>query len=209
NGDVSEGIAGFHRVLDRFREFGELRVLPIESVQVNDVVRGVLRDLEPLFSQAAMDVTRPPVAPEVSLAEDLPVVRGDCEALGRALDTFLLYAVYSMPAGGTIVVRTERAPGFVVLRIEWPAPFPNEEEAARLFSTAPLKRTYAAALELAVAQATISDHGGTVETQRGEQVSALVVRLPEEPAGSAVESAAPGRGEPATIVGTRSSSTHT
>src|SRR5208282_2237234 len=194
NGDVSEGIAGFHRVLDRFREFGELRVLPIESVQVNDVVRGVLRDLEPLFSQAAMDVTRPPVAPEVSLAEDLPVVRGDCEALGRALDTFLLYAVYSMPAGGTIVVRTERAPGFVVLRIEWPAPFPNEEEAARLFSSAPLKRTYAAALELASAQATISDHGGTVETQRrGEQVSALVVRLPEEkeaPAAAAAEGAA-------------------
>src|SRR5208282_501447 len=182
NGDVSEGIAGFHRVLDRFREFGELRVLPIEPVQVNDVVRAVLRDLEPLFSQAATDVTRPPVAPEVSLAEDLPTVCGDSAALGHALDTFLLYAVYSMPAGGTFVVRTERVPGFVLLRIEWPAPFPNEEEAARLFSTAPLKRTYTAALELAGAQATISDHGGTVETVRSESASAIIVRLPEEKA---------------------------
>ena len=206
NGDVSEGIAGFHRVLDRFREFGELRVLPIESVRLNDVVRGVLRDLEPLFSQAAMDVTRPPVAPEVSLAEDLPTVRGDSAALGRALDTFLLYAVYSMPAGGTFVVRTERVPGFVLLRIEWPAPFPNEEEAARLFSTAPLKRTYAAALELAGAQATISDHGGTVETQRGERASALVVRLPEESAASAAATTPPGRGEPAAVAGPASPS---
>ncbi|HKO05353.1 MAG TPA: hypothetical protein VJW51_11420 [Candidatus Acidoferrales bacterium] len=209
SGDVSEGIAGFHRVLDRFREFGELRVLPIEPVQVNDVVRAVLRDLEPLFHQAATDITRPPVAPEVSLAEDLPVVRGDCEALGRALDTFLLYAVYSMPAGGTIVVRTERAPGFVVLRIEWPAPFPNEEEAARLFSSTPLKRTYAAALELASAQATISDHGGTVETVRGERASALVVRLPEDLAVSAATATQSGRGEPAAVAGPASSSTLT
>ena len=90
-------------------------------------------------------------------------------------------------------MRTERVPGFVLLRIEWPAPFPNEEEAARLFSSAPLKRTYTAALELAGAQATISDHGGTVETQRGEQISAFVVRLPEDkeaPAAATTEGAA-------------------
>jgi hypothetical protein len=109
--------------------------------------------------------------------------------------------VYSMPAGGTFVVRTERVPGFVLLRIEWPAPFPNEEEAARLFSSAPLKRNYAAALELAVAQATISDHGGTVETQRGEQVSALVVRLPEEK-----EALAPPATEGAAVPAARSAS---
>jgi hypothetical protein len=95
------------------------------------------------------------------------------------VDTFLLYAVYSMPAGGTFLVRTERVPGFAVMRLEWPGPFPNEEEAARLFSSAPVKRAYSAGLELASAQAVISDHGGTVETARGETVSAIIVRLPE------------------------------
>jgi len=178
-GDVSEGIAGFHRVLDRFRDFGELRVLPIETVRLNDVVRSVLRDLEPLFHPSATDVTRPPVAPEVSLEEDLPALRGDGAALTRAVDTFLLYAVYSMPAGGTFVVRTERVPGFAVLRLEWPGPFPNEEEAARLFASAPVKRAYAAGLELAIAQAVVTDHGGTVQTARSESASAITLRLPE------------------------------
>jgi HAMP domain-containing protein len=210
-GDVSEGIAGFHRVLDRFRDFGELRVLPIETVRLNDVVRGVLHELEPLFHPSASDITRPPVAPEVALAEDVPALRGDLAALTRAVDTFLLYAVYSMPAGGTFVVRTERIPGFAMMRLEWPGPFPNEEEAARLFSSAPVKRAYSAGLELASAQAVISDHGGTVETARTETFSAITVRLPaaqeahaEERAqaesrryGTARSSIDPGAGNPA------------
>jgi signal transduction histidine kinase len=203
SGDVSEGIVGFQRVLDRFREFGELLVLPVQSLKLNDVVRGVLRDQEPLFNPTVNDVTRPPVSPEVSLAEDLPRIRGDSAALGRALDTFLLYAVYSMPSGGTFVVRTERAPGFALLRIEWPGAFPNDEEASRLFSSAPVKRTYVAALELASAQATITDHGGTVETVRGEQTSALVIRIPEEPAASPAGTA---HGESAAVPGPASAS---
>jgi len=198
SGDASEGIAGFQRVLDRYREFGELLVLPMQSLRLNDVVRGVLRDLEPLFNPAAHDVTRPPISPEVALAEDLPPIRGDSSALARALDTFLLYAVYSMPTGGTFVVRTTHVPGFVLLRIEWPGQFPNDEEAGRLFSSEPLKRTYVSALELPAAQATITDHGGTVETVRGEQISALVLRFPEEPSGSAAGAA---EREPAAVPG--------
>ncbi|HUJ39000.1 MAG TPA: hypothetical protein VLW54_00530 [Candidatus Acidoferrales bacterium] len=203
SGNVTEGIAGFQRVLDRFREFGELLVLPVQTLRLNDVVRNVLRDLEPLFNPAVNDVTRPPISPEVALAEDVPGIRGDASALSRALDTFLLYAVYSMPAGGTFVVRTQRLPGFAQLRIEWPGPFPNDEEAERLFSSAPLKRTYVAALELASAYATITDHGGTVETVRGEQTSALLIRIPEEPAASAAGAAS---SEPAAVHGPASAS---
>ena len=202
-GNLADGIAGFQRVLDRFREFGELLVLPVQSLRLNDVVRGVLRDLEPLFNPTVHDVTRPPISPEVSLSEDLPGIRGDASALGRALDTFLLYAVYSMPAGGTFVVRTERLPGFAMLRIEWPGPFPNDEEADRLFSSTPVKRTYVAALELASAQATITDHGGTVETVRGDHTSAFVIRIPEEPAAAPANTAG---GEPAAVHGPASAS---
>ena len=203
SGNVSEGIAGFQRVLDRFREFGELLVLPVQSMKLNDLVRGVLRDLEPLFNPTINDVTRPPISPEVALAEDVPSIRADASALSRAFDTFLLYAVYSMPAGGTFVVRTEHVPGFAMLRIEWPGPFPNDEEADRLFSSTPVKRTYVAALELASAQATITDHGGTVVTVRGDHTSAFVIRIPEEPAASPAESAG---GEPAAVPGPASAS---
>jgi len=198
SGNVADGIASFQRVLDRFRDFGELLVLPMQSVKLNDIVRAVLRDLEPLFNPAVSDVSRPPVSPEIALAEDLPAIRADSSALSRALDTLLLYAVYSMSAGGTFSLRTERAPGFVVLRIEWPAAFPNVEEAARMFSSAPVKRNYAAGLELAIAQAIISDHDGTVETIQGDSTSALIVRLPEEQAAPAAS--APER-EPAAVPG--------
>ena len=197
-GDASEGVAAFQRVLDRYREFGEMLVLPVQSLRLNDVVRAVLRDLEPLFNPSVHDVTRPPISPEVALAEELPAIRGDSSALGRALDTFLLYAVYSMPTGGTFVVRTGHVPGFVSLRIEWPGRFPNEEEAVRLFSAEPIKRAYLSALELPAAHAIITDHGGTVETIRGEQTSALVLRFPEEV--SAPAATAPER-EPTAIPG--------
>ena len=102
------------------------------------------------------------------------------------------------------MVRTSRAPGFVLLRIEWPGQFPNDEEAGRLFSSEPVKRPYLAALELPAAQATITDHGGTVETVRGEQVSALVIRFPEESAASTAsaterESMAPSAATPSPL----------
>jgi len=197
DGNVSDGIASFQRVLDRFRDFGELLVLPMQSVRLNDIVRGVLRDIEPLFNPTVSDVSRPPVTPEISLAEDVPAVRADTSALARAFDTLLLYAVYSMSAGGTVVVRTERVPGFAVLRIEWPAAFPNVEEAARMLSSTPLKRSYAAGLDLAIAQAIITDHDGTVETVRGDHTSALIVRIPEEP----IAPAAPAEPEPAALPG--------
>ncbi len=198
SGDTTEGIARFQQVLDRYRDFGELLVLPMQSLRLNDVVRAVLRDLEPLFNPTVNDVTRPPISPEVALAEDLPSIRGDSSALGRALDTFLLYAVYSMPTGGTFVVRTAHVPGFVILRIEWPGTFPNEEEARRLFSAEPLKRAYCAGLELPGAQSVVTDHGGTVETVRGEQVSALVLRFPEE---QATQPATAAEREPAGVPG--------
>ena len=198
SGDPAEGIARFQQALDRYRDFGELLVLPMQSLRLNDVVRSVLRDLEPLFNPTVNDVTRPPISPEVALAEDLPSIRGDSAALGRALDTFLLYAVYSMPTGGTFVVRTARVPGFVILRIEWPGPFPNDEEASRLFSAEPLKRAYCATLELPAAHAIVTDHGGTVETVRGEQISALVLRFPEEQTAPPISAA---EREPAVVPG--------
>ena len=198
SGNVAEGIASFERVLERFRDFGDLLVLPMQSVRLNDIVRSVLRDIEPLFNPAISDVSRPPVTPEISLAEDVPSIRADSSALARALDTLLLYAVYSMSAGGTFLLRTERIPGFAVLRIEWPAAFPNVEEAARMFSSTPVKRSYAAGLELATAQAIIADHDGTVETVSSETTSALIIKLPEvpvTPAAGATES------EPTPIAG--------
>jgi signal transduction histidine kinase len=197
-GNVGEGIASFERVLERFRDFGELLVLPMQSVRLNDIVRTVLRDIEPLFNPAISDVSRPPVSPEISLADDMPAIRADSSALARALDTFLLYAVYSMSAGGTFILRTEHIPGFAVLRIEWPAAFPNVEEAARMFSSTPVKRSYAAGLELAIAQAIIADHEGTVETVSSETASSLIVKLPEEPA---VSGASAAEREPAAIPG--------
>jgi signal transduction histidine kinase len=182
-GDVSEAVANFHRLLDRFREFGELLVLPMHSVQLNDVVRTVLSDLEPLFYPTALGLARPPVSPEVALAEDLPLVHGDSAVLARAVDTFLLYAVYSMPAGGTLVVRTDAMAAFVRLQIVWPGSFSTEEEAKRLFSPNPVKRTYVTGLELATAQAIVVGHGGSVRTENSGGTSRILIQIPVEAKG--------------------------
>jgi two-component system, NtrC family, sensor histidine kinase HydH len=97
-----EQIARVQRVVEQYQRMG--RVEPARApVELNEVVRDVLK-LQPF---AATDRIRV----EASLGESLPVCYLDKDLLALALENLVQNALEAMPQGGTVRVRTERAPG--------------------------------------------------------------------------------------------------
>ncbi len=182
SGAFREAFERLQRTQERYREFGDLFVLPLQSVRLNDIVRAVVRDFEPLFGNAASDITRPPIHPEVYLAEDLPGVQGDPALLTRAVDSLVLFAVHSMPTGGTLTLRTAPVAGHARVEIEWLGTAPVPEEGERLFTPAGLQRSYATGLEMATVQTIISDHGGSASILSGGGQTRIWLLLPAEAA---------------------------
>ena len=175
---LRESLDGLRETQKRLREFGELLVLPLQTVRLNEVVRNVVRDFEPLFSSPLTEATRPPIHPEISLAEDLPAVQADAELLTRAVDLLLLFAVNSMPAGGTFTLRTAATASLVHLDISWAGAAPAQEESERGFTPGGVERRYSTGLELATVQSIVSDHGGSMSLSSADGYSHLRFQIP-------------------------------
>jgi signal transduction histidine kinase len=175
---LRESLDGLRDTQKRLRDFGELLVLPLQTVQLNEIVRNVVRDFEPLFSSPLTEATRPPIHPEISLAEDLPALQADSEMLTRAVDLLLLFAVNSMPAGGTFTLRTAATASLVHLEISWAGAAPAQEESERGFTPGGVERRYSTGLELATVQAIVSDHGGSMSLASADGYSHLRFQIP-------------------------------
>jgi signal transduction histidine kinase len=179
---LRESLEAMRGVENRLREFGDLLVLPMQTVRLNEIVRTVVRDFEPLFSNPLTEVTRPPIHPEVALAEDLPAILGDPTLLTRAIDLLLLFAVNSMPAGGSFTLRTFPTATLVHLDISWFGSAPAREESDRAFTPGGIDRRYSTGLELATVQSIISDHAGSLSVTSSEGYNHLRVQFPAAPA---------------------------
>ena len=188
---LRESLESMRGVESRLREFGDLLVLPMQTVRLNEIVRTVVRDFEPLFSSPLTEVTRPPIHPEVSLAEDLPDIHGDPTLLTRAVDLLLLFAVNSMPAGGAFTLRTFATAALVHLDISWLGSAPAPEESDRAFTPGGLDRRYSTGLELATVQAIISDHGGSLAVVSSDGYNHLRVQFPAVAASAESEQSSP------------------
>lgn len=175
---LRESLDALRETQKSLRDFAELFVLPLQAVGLNEIVRNVVRDFEPLFSSPVTEATRPPIHPEVSLAEDLPPVQADPGLLTRAVDLLLLFAVNSMPAGGSFTLRTSASAGFVRLEISWAGAAPAPEEKERGFTPGGLERRYSKGLELPTVQSIISDHGGSMTLASSDGYNRLHVQLP-------------------------------
>src|SRR5713101_2233797 len=150
----------------------------MQAVSLNNIAREVVRDFEPLFSSPVTEATRPPIHPEVHLAEDLPAVKADPDLLTRAVDLLLLFAVNSMPAGGTFTLRTGATASLVHLELYWAGATPAPEETERGFTPGGVQRRYSTGLELATVQAIISDHGGSMSLSSADGYTRLRPQLP-------------------------------
>lgn len=151
-----------------------------DPVSVAGLVGDVLRDNGLVLEQAGITVER-------EISPDLPELRGDAQALRRALANLVANAAKFAAAGGWIGIRARasRDGRAVELRIEDRGPGIPREERERVFEPffrGPLaERNHApgSGLGLALVRHVVRAHGGSVRAEAREGGgAALVVELP-------------------------------
>ncbi len=160
---LTESLAALRSELDhlkaavmRFSDFSKMPQPRLKPVDVNELLRAVLKDFEPQFRI----VGRPPITPELYLASSLAKIQGDSDLLHKALENLLRHSIDTMPAGGALTIRTAQANGIVRIEISGGGAGAALEKGARLFSTFRASQAQGSGLGLPTTQAIVSDHGG-------------------------------------------------
>jgi nitrogen fixation/metabolism regulation signal transduction histidine kinase len=156
-------------VVTRFSEFAKMPAPQFESTDLNDMIRSVVKSLEPQLSA----VGRPPVIPELYLEDGLVRPQADIILLRKSLENLVRNSLEAMPAGGTLTVRTSRRDGFVRIEVSDTGAGLTAEECARLF-TPSTSRQAGAGLDFAFVQSVVCDHEGKIEVESATGAGATI-----------------------------------
>jgi PAS domain S-box-containing protein len=161
-------------------------------VNLNDLVRGALKGLDPAASRG--------VALRLELDQDLRDLDGEAEVLGQAIRGLCRNALEAMPEGGTLRLRTENeGPGGVLLEVEDSGAGMDPEVQRQ--ALAPFYTTKQASghsgLGLALVDRVVASHQGTLDLQSEPGRGTLVrLRFPAPPAEPTGQSAPPAQSGP-------------
>jgi signal transduction histidine kinase len=171
-------IENLKTIVGRFSDFAKMPHPELHPVNLNEIVRGIVRLFEPRFAV----VGQPAVTPELHLDEKLPVIQADATLLHRAVENLILNALDAMPAGGTLTIRTMPHDGGVRLEISDTGAGLTHEECERLFTPYYTTKQHGTGLGLAIVQSVVADHGGriSVSSEPGHGAT-FRIDLPERP----------------------------
>lgn len=171
-------IENLKTIVGRFSDFARMPQPELAPVNVNEIVRSIVKLFEAQFGA----VGRPPITPELHLEENLPIIQADAALLRRAIENLVLNAMDAMPAGGVLMLRTSHEDGIVELEISDTGSGLTPEECERLFTPYYTTKQHGTGLGLAIVQSVVSDHGGriSVESETGVGTS-FHIRLPIKP----------------------------
>jgi signal transduction histidine kinase len=171
-------IENLKTIVGRFSDFAKMPQPELGAVNVNDVVRSVVKLFEAQFGA----VGRPPITPELHLDEELPIIQADQTLLHRAVENLVLNAMDAMPAGGVLMLRTTHQDGKVDLEVSDTGTGLTPEECDRLFTPYYTTKQHGTGLGLAIVQSVVSDHGGRVSVESESGVGTSVhIELPSRP----------------------------
>ena len=154
-------LGNLRSIVSRFSDFARMPQPNLETVNVNDVVRNVVR----LFEARLSADNHPAIETRVNLGESLPPIQADPEQLDGALKNLVLNAMDAMPDGGTLTLRTSRHNGNVRIEISDTGEGLTEEECSRLFTPYYTTKQHGTGLGLAVVQSVVSDHGARISVR--------------------------------------------
>ncbi len=162
-------------IIGRFSDFAKMPTPQFETVDVNDVVRSVMKLYDARFQANG----RPKIEPVLELAGNGARVSADPEQLRRAFGNLVLNAMDAMPEGGTLRVRTAPHGSGVRIEISDSGQGLTEEECARLFTPYYTTTQHGTGLGLAIVQSVVSDHQGKISVvSRPGQGATFVIDLP-------------------------------
>jgi two-component system, NtrC family, nitrogen regulation sensor histidine kinase NtrY len=153
-------------IVGRFSEFARMPKPEMAAVDLNGLIREVLR----LFASQLSSLS-PQVTAELQLDESLGPAAGDPDLLRQVLQNLILNALDAMPEGGTLTVRTFKpAAGGVQLEVTDTGKGLDAEEQARIFTPYYTTKKHGTGLGLAIVQSIVSDHAGkvSVDTSPGQ-----------------------------------------
>jgi signal transduction histidine kinase len=169
-------ISNLKAIIGRFSEFSKMPRPQLQPVRVNEILRGVVK----LYEAQLQAPGRAPIASKLELDDRVGTIAADSDLLHRALSNLMLNAMDAMPNGGTLVLRTRRDDGKVIIGIADTGSGMTREECERIFTPYYTSKQHGTGLGLAIVQSVISDHGGTISVQsepgRG---STFVIELPD------------------------------
>jgi len=171
-------IENLKTIVGRFSDFAKMPQPELGPVDLNDIVRNVVK----LFEAQFCAVGRPPITPELHLGENLPTIQADNTLLHRAIENLVLNAMDAMPAGGILMMRTAQNNGNVDFEISDTGVGLTREEADRIFTPYYTTKQHGTGLGLAIVQAIVADHSGriSVESEMGVG-TAFHLELPVKP----------------------------
>lgn len=179
-------IENLKTIVGRFSDFAKMPHPELHPVNLNDIVRGIVRLFEPRFAV----VGQPAITPELHLDGKVPVIQADATLLHRAIENLILNALDAMPAGGTLTIRTARQENGVRLEISDTGAGLSREECERLFTPYYTTKKHGTGLGLAIVQSVVADHGGriSVASEPGHGAT-FRIDLPLRPPNGGIKSA--------------------
>lgn len=171
-------LANLQTIIGRFSTFSKMPPPQLQAVDVNDVVRGVVKLFEAQFTGSRGT----PVVARLDLAEKLNSIQADPDLLRRAVENLVLNALDAMPSGGTLALRTEPHAGGVALEVSDTGEGLTREECDRLFTPYYTTKQHGTGLGLAIVQSVVSDHGGKISVESEPKLgTTLRIELPGRP----------------------------
>ena len=171
-------IANLKTIIGRFSEFSRVPRPELQPVQVNEILRGVVK----LFQAQLQLPGRAPIASKLELDESVATMAADPDMLHRALSNLVLNAMDAMPNGGTLTLRTRRDHGKIMIEVADTGSGLTREECQSIFTPYYTSKQHGTGLGLAIVQSVVSDHGGRIsvrsEPARG---TSFVIELPDNP----------------------------
>jgi two-component system nitrogen regulation sensor histidine kinase NtrY len=168
-------LSNLKTIVGRFSDFAKMPPPEFECVDVNDIVRNVMK----LYDARLHAEGRPQISLELELAEGELTIAADSDQLRRALGNLVLNAMDAMPDGGTLRIATGKIDNGVRISIADTGLGLTPEECERLFTPYYTTKHYGTGLGLAIVQSVVSDHHGkiSVVSELGHG-SAFIIELP-------------------------------
>jgi two-component system nitrogen regulation sensor histidine kinase NtrY len=169
-------ISNLKAIIGRFSEFSRMPQPQLQAVQVNEILRGVVK----VYQAQLQAPGRAAITCKLELDESLGTIAADGELLHRALSNLVLNAMDAMPNGGTLTLRTRRDDGKVIIEIADTGSGLTREECERIFTPYYTSKQHGTGLGLAIVQSVVSDHGGRISVQsEPERGTTFVIELPD------------------------------
>lgn len=164
-----EEVKNLQTIIGRFSEFARMPIPQFERMDVNDILRSVVKLYDAQLTAAKIDTV-------MELAPGELGIEADPEQLRRAFGNLVLNAVDAMKQGGRVVVRTAAHGTWVRIEISDSGEGLKDEECQRLFTPYYTTKQHGTGLGLAIVQGVVSDHHGqiAVESAPGKGTTFLV-----------------------------------